>query len=53
MGKHGVLLAVSSLPGKYGVGDFSDEAYKFINVLKNSYIFYKINLTIFSYFEKK
>lgn len=35
MGKHGVLLAVSSLPGKYGVGDFSDEAYKFINVLKN------------------
>lgn len=29
----GVLLAVSSLPGKYGIGDFSSEAFKFINVL--------------------
>lgn len=35
MGKHGVLLAVSSLPGKYGVGDFSDEAFKFVDMLAN------------------
>lgn len=36
MQKHGVLLAISSLPGKYGVGDFSDEAFKFINILKRN-----------------
>lgn len=33
MSEKGVLLAVSSLPGKYGVGDFSTEAFKFVNVL--------------------
>lgn len=33
MSEKGVLLAVSSLPGKYGVGDFSTEAFKFINML--------------------
>ena len=34
MGKRGILLAVSSLPGKYGVGDFSDESFEFIKILK-------------------
>ena len=35
MGKRGILLAVSSLPGKYGVGDFSDEAFKLIRILES------------------
>ncbi len=30
----GVLLAVSSLPSKYGVGDFGINAYKFVDFLK-------------------
>lgn len=30
----GVLLAVSSLPSKYGIGDFGKEAYRFIDDLK-------------------
>ena len=34
MGKRGILLAVSSLPGKYGIGDFSEEAFEFIRILK-------------------
>ena len=29
----GVLLAVSSLPSKYGIGDFGKEAYRFIDDL--------------------
>ena len=33
MKKHGVLLAISSLPGNYGIGDFSDETFKFIKLL--------------------
>ncbi len=33
MQKKGVLLAVSSLPGKYGVGDFGKEAKDFIKIL--------------------
>ena len=36
MGKRGILLAVSSLPGKYGIGDFSDEAFEFIKILKKN-----------------
>lgn len=40
MKKRGILLAVSSLPGKYGVGDFSTEAIKFIQILKQ----HKINV---------
>ena len=32
----GILLPVSSLPGKYGIGSFSEEAYKFVDFLKNS-----------------
>ena len=30
----GVLLPVSSLPSKYGIGCFSKEAYQFIDRLK-------------------
>lgn len=36
MSGRGVLLAVSSLPGKYGVGDFSDEAFEFIRILSKN-----------------
>ena len=38
MGKRGILLAVSSLPGKYGCGDFSDESFEFIQILKKKKI---------------
>lgn len=30
----GILLSISSLPGKYGIGSFSKEAYKFVDFLK-------------------
>ena len=30
----GILLPVSSLPGKYGIGTFGKEAYDFIDLLK-------------------
>lgn len=36
MRKSGVLLAVSSLPGKYGIGCFSKEAYDFVDFLEKS-----------------
>lgn len=36
MRKSGILLPVASLPGKYGIGSFSKEAYKFIDYLKAS-----------------
>ncbi len=36
MRKSGILLPVASLPGKYGIGAFSKEAYKFIDFLKAS-----------------
>lgn len=32
----GILLAISSLPSKYGIGSLGEEAYKFIDFLKNS-----------------
>ena len=32
----GVLLAVSSLPSDYGIGTFGEQAFKFIDFLKNS-----------------
>ena len=38
MGKRGILLAVSSLPGKYAVGDFSDEAFEFVKILKRNHV---------------
>ncbi len=30
----GILLPISSLPGKYGIGSFSKEAYEFVDFLK-------------------
>jgi len=36
MRKSGFLLPVASLPGKYGIGSFSKEAYKFIDILKEA-----------------
>ena len=32
----GVLLAISSLPSNYGIGDFGANAYRFIDDLKNA-----------------
>src|SRR5699024_6093774 len=32
----GVLLHISSLPGKYGIGDFGQKAYKFVRLLAGS-----------------
>ncbi len=34
--KAGVLLPISSLPGKYGIGDFGTEAYKAIDIFRES-----------------
>ncbi len=36
MRKSGILMPVFSLPGKYGIGCFSKEAYRFIDFLKKS-----------------
>lgn len=32
----GILLSISSLPSKYGIGCFSEEAYRFVDLLKAS-----------------
>ena len=34
MRKSGILLPISSLPSKYGIGAFSKEAYEFVDFLK-------------------
>lgn len=34
--KTGVLLPIASLPGKYGIGSFSKEAYAFVDFLKEA-----------------
>ena len=36
MRESGILLPVSSLPSKYGIGSFSKEAYEFIDFLKKA-----------------
>lgn len=36
----GILMHISSLPGKYGIGTFGEEAYKFVDFLRNSGIKY-------------
>ena len=36
MRKSGVLMPVASLPGSYGIGSFSKEAYKFVDDLKEA-----------------
>ncbi|MCQ2815071.1 MAG: 4-alpha-glucanotransferase [Bacilli bacterium] len=39
----GILLAVSSLPGRHGIGDFGDSCYKFISWLsKNQYQYWQV-----------
>lgn len=40
MKKVGVLLPISSLPSKYGIGDFSLDAYKFVDFLVKSGVDY-------------
>ncbi len=41
--KLGVLLAVSSLPSRHGIGDFGEECYKFIDWLaKNKYKYWQV-----------
>ena len=32
----GILMHISSLPGKYGIGTFGKEAYEFVDFLKKS-----------------
>jgi len=36
MSKYGVLLAISSLPSRHGIGDFGTKAYRFIDWLEES-----------------
>ena len=36
MRKSGILLHISSLPGKYGIGSFGKEAYRFVDKLKKA-----------------
>jgi len=38
MRTNGILMAISSLPGNHGIGDFGDVAYKFIDLLKEAKI---------------
>lgn len=41
--KYGVLLAISSLPSNHGIGDFGENAYKFINFLvKHNYKYWQV-----------
>ena len=40
MKEKGVLLPIFSLPSKYGVGDFGNEAYEFIDILADNGITY-------------
>ena len=36
MRKSGILLPVSSIPSKYGIGTFSKEAYEFVDFLERA-----------------
>ncbi|MDE6064075.1 MAG: 4-alpha-glucanotransferase, partial [Lachnospiraceae bacterium] len=36
MRKSGILLPVSSLPSRYGIGTFSKEAYEFVDFLRDA-----------------
>ncbi|MBK2267874.1 4-alpha-glucanotransferase [Francisella philomiragia] len=38
MKKSGLLLAISSLPSQFGIGDLGENAYEFINILKQKNI---------------
>ena len=36
----GILLSITSLPSKHGIGDFGEEAYQFIDLLSDSHFVY-------------
>lgn len=36
--KAGILMAISSLPSKYGIGDFGSKTYEFVDELHNNHI---------------
>lgn len=36
MKTNGILMAISSLPGDFGIGDFGENAYKFVDYLKKA-----------------
>ena len=36
MKERGILLPIFSLPSKYGIGDFGNEAYEFIDILSEN-----------------
>ena len=36
MKEKGILLPIFSLPSKYGIGDFGNEAYEFIDILSEN-----------------
>ena len=38
MKKKGIILPIFSLPSKFGIGDFGNEAYEFIDILSNNNI---------------
>ena len=40
MKERGILLPIFSLPSKYGIGDFGNEAYEFIDILSENGIEY-------------
>ena len=40
MKERGILLPIFSLPSKYGIGDFGNEAYEFIDILSENGITY-------------
>ena len=40
MKKKGIILPIFSLPSKFGIGDFGNEAYEFIDILSNNNIDY-------------
>ena len=43
--KLGVLLAVSSLPSRHGIGDFGQDSFKFVDWCKeNNYRYWQILL---------
>ena len=48
MKEKGVLLPIFSLPSKYGIGDFGNEAYEFIDILSENGVTYWEILPIFA-----
>ena len=40
MKEKGIILPIFSLPSKFGIGDFGNEAYEFIDILSSNNIQY-------------